>query len=443
MTDPTESCDLLIEARWCLPVEPADAVLDHHSIAVRDGRIVAVLPSGDARSRFRPSAVISRPQHVLVPGLVNTHTHAAMTLLRGYAEDEPLERWLKARVWPAEKRWVSSEFVRDGTRHAICELLKAGVTCFADQYFFPEVVAAVADEAAIRAVVATPVIDVETAWAADGADCLRKAAERVHDPYAEHALITTAFAPHSTGVLGDDTFKTLRVMADQLDCPVQIHLHESSSEVEAALEATGERPVARLDRLGFVNASLLAVHAVHLTDAEIATLAAAGVSVAHCPRSNLKLASGMARVTEMRAAGVTVGLGTDGAASNNELDMLTELRTAALLAKGVSGDAAALPAAEALQMATLDGATALNLDAVTGSLVAGKQADIACIDLGRINSQPVYEPTGQVVYTCRSDQVTDVWIAGRHVVDEGRVTTIDEDEVLARSKEWRRRIAAD
>ena len=442
MTTTKEPCDSLIEARWCIPVEPADQVHERCAVAIRDGVILNVLPISEAQQRYAPGAVLSRPNHVLIPGLVNTHTHAAMTLLRGYAEDLPLERWLREGVWPAERRWVSAEMVRDGTRHAVCEMLKSGTTCFSDQYFYPEVVAAVADEAELRAVVATPVIDVETTWAAGGAECLRIAADRVHDPYADHPLISTAFAPHTTREVSDETFQAMRVMADQLDCPVQIHLHESASEIDGAIAQTGERPLARLARLGFVNASLLAVHCVHLLEDEVEMLADAGVGVAHCPRSNLKLASGMARLADLSAAGVIVGLGTDGAASNNELDLLGELRTAALLAKGVAGDAAAMPAADTLRMATLDGARVLGLAERTGSLVPGKQADIACLDMERINSQPLYDAVSQVVYTGRADQVTDVWVGGRHLLDGGRTTTIDEDEVLERSKEWRRRIAA-
>lgn len=443
MTASRNRCDVLLEARWCVPVSGTPELLERHAVAIEDGRIAAVLPIDEAREKFDAGVVVSRPHHVLIPGLVNTHTHAAMTLMRGYAEDMPLDSWLIKKIWPAEKRWVSAEMVRDGTRHAVAEMLKNGVTCFSDQYFFPDVVAKVAADCEMRAVVATPVIDFETAWADNGADCLQKAADRVHDPYADHPLVTTAFAPHTTSVLSDETFRALRVLADQLDRPIQIHLHESASEIAAELKLSGERPLARLERLGFLNASLLGVHCVHLDDAEIDALAAAGASVAHCPRSNLKLASGIARLDRLRAAGLTVGLGTDGAASNNELDLLGELRAAALLVRGVSENATALGASDALQMATLDGARALGLGDVTGSLEAGKQADIACIDMARINSQPLYDPLGQLVYTARAGQVTDTWVAGRQLVENGELTTLDELEILERSKEWRRRIAAE
>jgi len=437
-----EVCDLLIESRWCLPIAPEETVLEDHAIAVRDGRIVALLPHDEARERFDAGALVERHEHVLMPGLVNAHTHAAMTLLRGYADDLPLERWLREGVWPAERRWVSAEMVRDGTRHAIAEMLKSGTTCFSDQYFFPEVVAETAADLHMRAVVATPVIDFPTAWSTDGNDCLQKAADLVHDPFAEHSLITTAFAPHSTDVVSDATFQALRVMADQLDRRIQIHLHESATDIERALAETGLRPFERLEQLGFVNASLLVVHGVHLSDAELAKMASAGVGVVHCPRSNLKLASGFARVQAMQDAGLVTALGTDGAASNNVLDMPGELRTAALLAKAVAGDATALDAHTALRMATLDGAKALRIDEATGSLEPGKAADLLCLDVNDLQCRPAYDVASQVVYTCGTQNVSDVWVAGRQLLERGELTLIDEAEIMARSAEWQQRIAA-
>lgn len=434
-------CDTLIDARWCVPVEPAGAVLEHHSIAITDGRIEALLPTAEAHERFTPGAHLERGRHVVFPGFVNTHTHAAMTLLRGFADDLALERWLREAIWPTEHRFVSTEMVRDGTRHAIAEMLLTGVTCFSDQYFFPETVAETAQELHVRAVVATPVLDPPTPWAASGKECLSKAADLVHDAYADHPLIRTAFAPHSTAIVSDETFRELRVLADQLDVGIQIHLHESATEVAEAISSTGKRPVARLAELGLINASLLAVHAVHLHDAEIGQLSDAGVAIAHCPHSNLKLASGMARVADMRRAGLTVSLGTDGAASNNALDMLAEVRSAALLAKAVAGDAEVLDAHTALRMATLDGATALGLAHEVGSLEVGKAADIACADLSDLRTQPVHNPVSQLIYACGAAQVSDVWIAGRHQLSERQLVGIDVEEILARSNEWQQRFA--
>lgn len=437
-----QDCDILIQAGWCIPVAPADTVLKDHAVVITDGRIVDLLPDSDAATRYTPGITVRRPHHVLIPGLVNVHTHAAMTLMRGLADDLPLERWLRERIWPAEGRWAGAEMVRDGTRHAIAEMLLSGCTCFSDQYFFPEVVAETAADMHMRAMVGTPVIEFATVWAENAAECLAKGTDLVHDRFADHSLIATCFAPHSTGTVSDEAFRALRILADQLDRRVQIHLHESQAEIAESMASCGRRPIGRLDELGLVNASLLAVHAVHLTDAEIASFSEHGVCVAHCPRSNLKLADGIARVPDLLTAGVITGIGTDGAASNNVLDMLGEMRAAALLGKVAAGDAAALPAATALRMATLDGAAALGLADCTGSVEVGKWADLACIDLMHLNSQPVYDPLSQLVYTAHPHQVSDVWVAGRQQVAEGKLQNVDTNEILRRSSEWRERIAS-
>jgi len=438
-----QHCDTIIRAGWCIPVEPHELVLTDHAVAINDGRIIDILPSSEASNRYEPGVLVQRPDHVLIPGLVNAHTHAAMTLLRGIADDMPLERWLNDAIWPIEKRFVSAEMVRDGTRLAIAEMLRSGCTCFSDQYFFPEIVAATAIDLHMRAMVGTPVIEFATAWAAGAAECLSKAVDLVHDPYADHPLISTCFAPHSTATVSDESFTALRVLADQLDTRIQIHLHESAQEIANELEASGKRPIERLQELGLVNASLMAVHAVHVTDQEIALFADLGVVIAHCPRSNLKLNDGIAPVAACQDAGVTVALGTDSAASNNVMDMLGEMRTAALLAKVRAADATALPAARALRMATLEGAAALGLADKIGSIETGKWADLTCLDLRHLNSQPVYDPLSQLVYTVQPHQVSDVWVAGKHQVDNGSLTHIDVDDLLARTAEWQQRIASE
>ncbi len=437
-----QQCDILIQARWCVPVEPDKVVLDDHCVAVTDGRIVAILPALDARSQFSPGVMVDRPDHVLIPGLVNTHTHAAMTLFRGLAEGMPLESWLTEGIWPQEQRWVGAEMVRDGTKHAIVEMLRGGITCFSDQYFFPEVAAKTAVDLHIRAMIGTPVMDFPTPWAENADEYLAKATDLVHEPYPDHALISSCFAPQSTEALSADSGRKLRVLADQLDRRVQIHLHETDTEVTTTVKKHGKRPLARLTDLGLVNASLMAVHAVHMSDDELHQLADAGVSVAHCPRSNLKLASGIARIQAMIDMGINVALGSDSAASNNVLDILGEMRTAALLGKVRADDAAAIPANIALRMATLNGAKALGLGAAIGSIEIGKWADLTCVDLRHVNTQPVYDATTQLVYACNREQVSDVWVAGRHQVDQGVLTHVDEEEILQRSAEWQQRIAA-
>jgi len=437
-----QHCDILIAPRWCIPVEPGNTVLTDHAVIVTNGAIADLLPRQLADERYQPSVVIERPSHVLIPGLVNAHTHAAMTLLRGFADDLPLEAWLRNGIWPAEKRWVSAEMVRDGTELAVAEMISAGITCFSDQYFFPEIVAETAVDRGMRAVVGTPVVDIPTSWARNFDEYVQKGADLVHDAFAEHPLITSCFAPHSTAALSDEAFTELRVMADQLDVRVQIHLHETAAEIEAALRTTGKRPFERLLDLGMINSSLLAVHAVFLTDSEIVRCVETGVAVAHCPRSNLKLASGIAPIARYQAAGVKLALGTDGAASNNVLDVLAEMRLAALLAKVEADDAAALSAFDTLRMGTLGGAEALGLAHTIGSIEIEKSADLACFDLEHLNTQPIYDVTSQLVYATNAAQATDVWIAGRHQLEQGELVNFDTGALLARSDEWRQRFAS-
>lgn len=437
-----QHCDTLIAPRWCVPVQPAGTVLLEHAVIINDGRITDLLPLAEARSKYQPSVTIERPEHILIPGLVNAHTHAAMTLLRGLGDDLPLEAWLQDAIWPVEQEWASAEMVRDGTELAIAEMMRGGVTCFSDQYFFPEIVAETADDLHMRAMVGTPVINFPTAWANNVSEYLNKASDLVHDPYADHPLVTTCYAPHATYSLPDEGFHELRVLADQLDLRVQIHLHETAAEIANAIEETGMRPADRLRELGFINGTLMAVHGVHLNEDEISEFAANGVSVAHCPRSNLKLASGIAPVAAMREAGINVAIGTDGAASNNVLDMLSEMRYTAMLAKVRADDASALTAADALHMATMGGATALGLSHEIGSIESGKWADLTCVDLSAINSQPVYDPVSQLVYTARAEQVSDVWIGGRHQLDNGELAHIDTESIRAHCAEWQNRIAS-
>jgi len=436
-----DTADTLIHARWIVPVEPDGEALDHHSLAIRDGRILAILPSAAARSRYTARDIIDLPTHALIPGLVNAHTHAAMSLFRGLADDLPLMDWLTKHMWPAEARWVSSEFVRDGVRLAAAEMLKSGTTCVNDMYFFPEDAAAVLREAGMRACVGLILIDFPTAYAQTADDYFDKGL-KLHDSLRHDPLITTAFAPHAPYSVSDGPLAKIRTINNELNLPVHMHIHETAHEVDEAVAKTGKRPLARLDALDLLGPTLVAVHMTQLKEDEIARLAEAGASVVHCPESNLKLASGFCPVQALLKAGVNVALGTDGAASNNDLDLLDEMRVAALLAKAVSGDATAVPAHTALRMATLNGAKALGLDEQIGSLKPGKAADITAIDLSALSSQPVYDPVSQIVYSVGREQVTDVWVAGRRLLANRTLTTLDEAAILRRAQSWRDKIQA-
>jgi 5-methylthioadenosine/S-adenosylhomocysteine deaminase len=435
----TERIDTLICPRWTIRVEPAVTAERDLALAIDNGRIVALLPRAEAERNYRADACHERPDHVLLPGLINAHVHAAMSLLRGFADDLPLERWLGERIWPAESRWISPEFVADGTRLAIAEMLRGGITCFSDMYYYPDVVGEIAIECGMRAVLGMIALDFPTAWASGPDEYLSKGL-RVHDRYKAEPLITTAFAPHATYSVSDPTLERIRQLADELDVPVHTHVHETAEEIEQALTRTGRRPLARLDALGLLTPGLIAVHATQLTTQEIETLAGAGASVVHCPRSNLKLASGACPVAALTAAGVNVALGTDGAASNNRLDLWSELEAAALFGKFVARDATAVPAPSAIEMATINGARALSLADEIGSLVSGKAADVICVNLAALELSPVLDPISQLVYSASRNDVTDVWIGGEHVLADAQLVRIDARNVTERAAQWGRRL---
>ncbi len=437
----TQAIATLLHARWIVPVQPDGCVLEHHALAIQDGRILAILPQAEAATRYRADTTLHLDRHVLIPGLINAHTHASMTLLRGLADDLPLMSWLQDHIWPAEARWVDPDFVRDGTRLALAEMLRGGTTCFNDMYFFPEVTATAVREAGMRACVGLIALDFPTAYARNLDEYLDKGLA-LHSELQNDPLVRVAFAPHAPYTVSASALERIGWLADELDIPVHIHVHETAAEVADFEARHGCRPLARLNQLGLVSPRLLAVHMTQLEPVEIDQLAQAGAHIAHCPESNLKLASGFCPSARLDAAGVNLALGTDGAASNNDLDLFGELRTAALLGKGVAGDAAALPAARVLRMATLNGARALGLAADIGSLEPGKAADIVAVDFGQLESAPVYHPISQLVYATGRHQVSDVWIAGRQLLANRQLTTLDSDELLQRAQRWQRDIGA-
>ena len=429
-----------LHAAWIIPVEPHDTVLEQHTLLIEDDRIAALLPTAQWQPRVGVSEIDCRHQ-ALIPGFVNAHTHAAMVLFRGMADDLPLMEWLEQHIWPTEARVASREFVRDGTRLAAAEMLRGGTTCFNDMYFFGDEAGAAAIEAGIRATIGMIVIGFPSAWAGDVDEYFRKG-QAIHDQFREHPLVTTAFAPHAPYTVDDAALRRVATLAEELDVPIHMHVHETAFEVETALARDGVRPLRRLQALGLLSPRLVAVHMTNIHDEEFELLARSGVSVVHCPESNLKLASGFCPAARLLDQGVNLALGTDGAASNNDLDMLGEMRTASLLAKGVAGDPCALPAAAALRAATLGGARALGLDEHIGSLVPGKLADVVAIDLGGLDSQPLYDPLSQIVYASQRHQVRAVWVGGRQVVANGHLTTLDEAELKHAAVAWRARIAS-
>ncbi|MEO8673717.1 MAG: TRZ/ATZ family hydrolase [Tahibacter sp.] len=431
--------DLLIEARWIVPVEPHGLVLEHHAVAVAAGVIVELLPITAAREKYSAADRVELAEHALIPGLVNTHTHNPMTLMRGIADDLPLMTWLSEHIWPAEARAIGPEFVRDGVELAIAEMLRGGTTCCNENYFFPDVQAATYRRHGFRAMVGLPIVEFPTAWAKSSDEYFDKALA-VHDEFRDEALIGTAFAPHAPYTVSNASFERTRLFSDQLDVPVHLHVHETAQEIEDSRRDFGVRPLQRLQGLGIVNDHLIAVHMTQLNDMEIALCAENGVSVVHCPESNLKLASGFCPAERLRAAGVNLALGTDGCASNNDLDMFGEMRTAALLAKGVAANASAFDAASTLRAATLNGAKALGWSARIGSIETGKQADLVAVRLDALETQPVFHVISQLVYACGRHQVSDVWIAGQRKLRETQLIDIDTDDLRARARHWRERL---
>jgi 5-methylthioadenosine/S-adenosylhomocysteine deaminase len=431
--------DTLISARWVVPVVPRGAVLADHAVAIEGGRIVALLPAAAARARFDPARHVELASHALVPGLVNAHAHAAMNLLRGSGDDLPLGRWLNERIWPLERALVSERFVYDGTQHAAAEMLRAGITCCNDMYFFPEAAARAFVDLGMRCVVGIIALEFPSAYATDADDYLRKGLQ-TRDALREEPLVSFALAPHAPYTVADATLSRIAMLAEELDLPVHTHVHETAAEIDESVAQHGMRPLARLDRLGLVTERLLAVHAVHLQPGEMALLARRGATVAHCPASNLKLASGIAPVAELLRHGAAVAFGTDSAASNNRLDLFEEMRLAALLAKGASLDASALPAWQALECATIAAAAALGLGTRIGSIEAGKEADLIAVDLSELETQPVFDVVSQLVYCAGREHVAAAWVAGSQVVADRRLLRggqrIDTGPLSAASASW-------
>jgi 5-methylthioadenosine/S-adenosylhomocysteine deaminase len=431
--------DLILLPQWVVPVEPQE-VLAEHAVVVKNGAILDVLPADDALARYAAAQTLALPGRALIPGLVNLHGHAAMSLFRGFADDLPLMAWLGERIWPAEKKHVSEAFVRDGTLLAAAEMLAGGVTTCNDMYFFPRAAGEAFLQAGMRAALGMIVLEFPSAYATDADDYLAKGLA-MRDELKEEPLLSFTFAPHAPYTISDATFGRINTLTEQLGLPIHTHIHETADEIRDSLKQHGVRPLERLARLGLLGPNFIGVHAVHINDAEIESLAAHGCHVAHCPSSNLKLASGFAPVAELMRAGVNLGFGTDGAASNNRLDLFAEMRLAALLAKGASGDAAALPAAAALQAATLDAARALNLDDRIGSIAVGKRADLVAVDLHALSSQPVFDPVSHLVYVAGREHVTHVWVDGKLKLNERRLVDLEPDDLTARAAYWRAKLA--
>jgi 5-methylthioadenosine/S-adenosylhomocysteine deaminase len=436
---PETPLDLLLLPTWLVPVEPAGVVLHEHGLGIRNGRIALIAPRAEAL-KHQALEVRELPGRLLTPGLINAHGHAAMSLFRGMADELPLNDWLQQHIWPAEAKWVDEQFIIDGTELAIAEQLKGGITCFSDMYFFPEVASEMVHKSGIRAQITIPVLDFPIPGARDADEALRKGLA-LFDDLKHHPRLSVAFGPHAPYTVSDDKLENIRMLAEELDAGIHMHVHETAFEVQQSLQQHGERPLARLARLGLLGPRFQAVHMTQIDDEDLALLVTSNSSVIHCPESNLKLACGFCPVEKLWQAGINVAIGTDGAASNNDLDLLSETRTAALLAKAVAGSASALDAHRALRMATLNGARALGLENQIGSLELGKAADLVTFDLTGLAQQPIYDPVSQLIYTSNRSCVEDVWVGGKHLLDAGQLTRMDEQRIIANARTWGAKIA--
>ncbi len=433
--------DTLLHARWVIPMRADRSVLEHQIIVITNGQIVDMGPSAELLGRYMAGHEFFLEHHAVMPGLVNAHGHSPMTLLRGYADDLPLRPWLEQKIWPAEAQWLNENYVAAGANLAIAEMLLSGTTTFSDMYFFPDVIAAAVDASGMRAQLASPVFDFPTVWAGSADDYISKAT-RLVDQYRDHERISVAFGPHAPYTVSDAPLRKIAVLSEELDISIHMHVHENAEEISEAQSKHGMRPLKRLKQLELLSPRLQCVHMTQLQDDEIALLKETGAHVIHCPASNLKLASGYCRASDLLSAGVNVALGTDSCASNNSLDMLSELRLAALLSKGNNHDATLLPARTALTMATLNGAKALGLDSKLGSLEVGKLADIIAIDLNHPRTQPIYDPCSTLAYSAASSQVSHVWVNGQALVVDHKLTQMDLPQVLEEARRWGSGIAA-
>lgn len=439
MTTLNHSVDLLLVPRWIIPIEPVNTVLEHHVVAIKHGRIDAIAPC-EAAKNIRAKQTLHLPQHAVLPGLINAHSHLAMSLLRGYADDLPLMDWLSQHIWPAEAKFVNADFIRDGGTLAIAEMLQSGTTCFSDMYYFPEITARLCQDIGIRGQIASPVFDAPSAWGAGADDYIAKGLA-LRDDTRHSELVSVVFGPHSTYVTGKNSLQRIAMLAAELDLPVHIHLHENMAEIEQAVASTGERPINLLDRLGLLGPKTQCVHMTTLNDDDLDLLQRSCASVIHCPQSNLKLANNFCPVTALHKRGINVALGTDSAASNNNLNLFLEMRMAAQMAKLHTMDASALPASKILEMATLGGARALGLASDIGSLIPGKAADMIAVDLSGPACQPVYTPISQLVYACNGSEVSHSWVNGKCLLQDRKLQTMNLPSVISAAQRWQARIA--
>jgi len=414
-------------------------VIRNGALVINNGKIEDMGDSGSISKKYSSKNIIKSKNTAVIPGLINTHTHAAMVYFRGMADDLPLKEWLEDHIWPAENKWLCHDFVSDATELACLEMLKAGITTYNDMYFFEDAASGAAKKIGMRAVLGVGIVDFPTV-AGNSADEYLSKAERFIKEWKGDDLIVPCIAPHSAYACSSETLKKVKALADKYNVGIHTHVSETKWEVEEIKSKYSLSPVEHLKKIGFLDENIIAAHCVWVDEKEIDILAKYKTGVAHCIESNLKLSSGIAPVPQMLKAGLRVSLGTDGAASNNDLNILSEMSTAAKVHKAISNDPTALDAKTALLMATRWGAGALGLGNITGSLEKGKAADIAIMNLNKPHLTPLYDIYSHIVYSAHASDIETVFVNGRLVIENARLTTADEDEIIVKAREWRNKI---
>ncbi len=440
MTNPNKkNASIIISASWIFTSNLEGQLLSDYSIVIENDKIIDLVPQDKVFDEYEANDTYQLTDHILIPGLINTHTHVAMSLFKGFADDLSLQDWLNDYIWPAEKEFINSSFVKDGSILALSEMIKSGVTTFNDMYFFPDATAEAVKELGVRSNIGLVVLDFPTNYATDPEDYLLKGFE-FRDKWRNEELITTSIAPHAPYSVSDEAFTLINTYSEELSINIHTHLHETQWEIEDSIEKYGITPVQRLNNLGIIGPSLMAVHCVHLNDQDIATLAKNKVSIVHNPSSNMKLGSGIADIAKMLKQNLNISLGTDSSASNNRLDIMEEMRLAALLIKGSTKSPESFSANEAIKMATINGAKALGLESIIGSIEKNKKADLVAIDLNSIENQPIYNPLTTLVYSSSRSDVSYVWIDGEIKLKDKKLVKIDEERIIQLAKKWQRKL---
>jgi 5-methylthioadenosine/S-adenosylhomocysteine deaminase len=425
MADPqVQHVSTIISAKWICPVKPHNITLEDHSIVIDQDRIIDIIETKKVVSLYQAYEHFQFHHHIVTPGLINAHTHAAMNLFRGFADDQPLHTWLNQSIWPLEKKWVNPDFVYDGTLIACAEMLKSGVTTFNEMYFYPEAAYLAIKQSGIRANIGLFVMDFPSNYANDGEDYLMKGLE-ARDSWRDEALITSSIAPHAPYSVSDKTLSQVLTYANQLNLTMHMHVHETEDEIQESLNQYQLRPIERLNRLGILSPQFMAVHSVYLNDEDLITLSKESASVIHCPVSNLKLGSGIADICTLQKHDINVCIGTDGSASNNKQDLLHDMQLASLLAKGLTKNPAMLNAKSSLEMITINAAKALGLDDHIGSIEKGKYADLTVFNMDQLSTLPMYDPMSHLIYAASREEVSHVWVNGILQFKEGHLASMD------------------